>query len=225
MISATVPDQEGPDEPGSEAMQISIETTTQSTSLFSASFSNGGAEGQKNDPKGNAYGHEIGQRNGHDKSPAVSVLEAASKQAEEDAVVIAALQDAVEKGKGNVKDDDEDKDGALATVEDYQKTAGKLKAALGEEESGASANVAYESATISTTTIEAEIGGETVSAQFVSFERVSYDSETGLSVRSANASSVEGNFDNGSFSYQSAAVSELYAGTGDQVSNLLGLVA
>ncbi|GAB2185984.1 hypothetical protein [Roseibium sp. LAB1] len=222
MISATVPDQEGPDEPGSEAMQISIETTTQSTSLFSASFSNGGAEGQKNDPKGNAYGHEIGQRNGHDKSPAVSVLEAASKQAEDDAVVIAALQDAVEKGKG--KDDDE-KDGALATVEDYQKTAGKLKAALGEEESGASANVAYESATISTTTIEAEIGGETVSAQFVSFERVSYDSETGLSVRSANASSIEGEFDNGSFSYQSAAVSELYAGTGDQVSNLLGLTA
>lgn len=203
-------------------MQISIETTTQSTSLFSASFSNGGAEGQKNDPKGNAYGHEIGQRNGHDKSPAVSVLEAASKQAEDDAVVIAALQDAVEKGKG--KDDDE-KDGALATVEDYQKTAGKLKAALGEEESGASANVAYESATISTTTIEAEIGGETVSAQFVSFERVSYDSETGLSVRSANASSIEGEFDNGSFSYQSAAVSELYAGTGDQVSNLLGLTA
>jgi hypothetical protein len=221
MISATVPDQKGPDETGSEAMQISIETTTQSASLFSASFSSGGAEGQKNDPKGNAYGHEIGQRNGHDKTPAVSVLEAASKQAEEDAVVIAALQDAVEKGK----DDDEDKDGALATVEDYQKTAGKLKAALGEEDSGPSANVAYESATISTTTIEAEIDGETVSAQFVSFERVSYDSETGLSVRSANASSIEGNFDNGSFSYQSAAVSELYAGTGDQVSNLLGLVA
>jgi hypothetical protein len=221
MIPATVPDQEGPDETGSEAMQISIETTTQSASLFSASFSSGGAEGQKNDPKGNAYGHEIGQRNGHDKTPAVSVLEAASKQAEEDAVVIAALQDAVEKGK----DDDEDKDGALATVEDYQKTAGKLKAALGEEDSGPSANVAYESATISTTTIEAEIDGETVSAQFVSFERVSYDSETGLSVRSANASSIEGNFDNGSFSYQSAAVSELYAGTGDQVSNLLGLVA
>ncbi len=36
-------------------MQISIETTTQSASLFTASFSNGGAEGQKNDPKGNAY--------------------------------------------------------------------------------------------------------------------------------------------------------------------------
>lgn len=223
MLSATVPDQKGPDKPGSEAMQISIETTTQSASLFTASFSNGGAEGQKNDPKGNAYGHEIGQRNGHDKSPAVNALEAASKQAEEDAVVIAALQDAVEKSKG--KDDDKEKDGALATVEDYQKTAGKLKVALGEEESGASANVAYESATISTTTIEAEIGGETVSAQFVSFERVSYDSETGLSVRTANASSIEGNFDNGSFSYQSAAVSELYAGTGDQVSNLLGLVA
>lgn len=203
-------------------MQISIETTTQSTSLYSASFSSGGAEDRKNDPKGNAYGHEIGQRNGHDKAPAVSVLDAASKKAEEDAVVIAALQDAVEKGKG---DEGEEKDGALATVEDYQKTAVKLKAALGEEESGSAANVAYESATISTTTIEAEIGGETISAQFVSFERVSFDSETGLSVRSASASTIEGEFDGGSFSYQSAAVSELYAGTGNQVSNLRSLLA
>lgn len=203
-------------------MQISIETTTQSTSLFSASFSAGGSENNKADPKGNAYGHEIGQRNGHDKAPAVSVLEAASKKAEEDAVVISALQEAVEKGKG--KDDDEDKDKSLATVEDYQKTAGKLKAALGEED-GPSANIAYESATISTTTIEAEIGGETISAQFVSFERVSYDSETGLSARSASASTIEGDFSYGSFSSQSASVSELYAGTGDQVSNFLGLTA
>lgn len=205
-------------------MQISIETTTQSTSLYSASFSSGGAEGNKTAPKGNAYGHDIGQRNGQDKAPAVSVLEAASKKAEEDAVVIAALRDAVEKGKGTDEDED-DKDGALATVEDYQKTASQLKTALGEEGGNSTASIAYESATISTTTIEAEIGGETLSAQFVSFERVSYDSETGLSVRSANASSIEGDFGYGSFSSQSASVSELYAGTGDQVSNLLGFVA
>jgi len=223
MLGVPVPVQKGPDKPGSEAMQISIETTTQSTSLLSASFSAGGSEGNKADPKGNAYGHEIGQRNGHDKAPAVSVLEAASKKAEEDAVVISALQEAVEKGKGKDKDD-KDGDKNLATVEDYQKTAGKLKSALGEDD-GPSANIAYESATISTTTIEAEINGETLSAQFVSFERVSYDSETGLSARSASASSIEGDFSYGSFSHQSASVSELYAGTGDQVSNFLGLTA
>jgi hypothetical protein len=193
-------------------MQISIETTTQSASLFSASFSGGRDKAQSSEDAGD----------GAEKAPAVSVLEAASKKAEEDAVVIAALQDAVDKGKGK---DDEDKDGALATVEDYQKTAGKLKTALGEEEGASSASVAYESATISTTTIEAEIGGETVSAQFVSFERVSFNSETGLSVRSASAATAEGTFDGGSFSYQNASVSELYAGTGKQVSNLLGLVA
>ena len=209
--------QDGPEKPGRNAMQISVETTTQSTSLFSASFSNGSTKGEKQGPNDGVGG------NGSEKAPAVSVLEAASKKAEEDAVVIAALQDAVEKGKG--EDDDKKKDGALATVEDYQKTAGKLKAALGEEDSGPSANVAYESATISTTTIEAEIGGETVSAQFVSFERVSFNSETGLSVRSASASSIEGDFNGGSFSYQNASVSELYAGTGEQVSNLRSLGA
>ncbi|MCV0427491.1 MAG: hypothetical protein K5905_18695 [Roseibium sp.] len=204
-------------------MQISVETTSQSTSLFSASFSNHGSDGPKG--KGHGHGHEIGQRNGHHKAPALSVLDAASEKAEKDAVVIAALQAAVEKGKSG-KSDDEDKDGALATVEDYQKTAGKLKAALGEEDTGGpSASVAYESATISTTTIEAEIGGETISAQFVSYERVSFNSETGLSVRSASASTIEGDFDNGSFSYQSASVSELYAGTGEQVSNLASLIA
>ena len=200
-------------------MQISVETTTQSASLFSASFSSGGPEGYGQGPKGYAYGNASGQ----EKAPAVSVLEAASKKAEEDAVVIAALQQAIDKGKGD--DDDKSKDKALATVEDYQKTAGKLKAALGEEDQGVSASVAYESASISTTTIEAEIGGETVSAQFVSYERVSYNSETGLSVRSASAAAIEGEFDNGSFSYLSASVSELYAGTGEQVSNLAGLVA
>lgn len=223
MLSGSVPDQEGPAKPGFKHMQISVETTTQSSSLFSASFSSGGPEGSGHGPKGHAYGHDIGQRNGHNKAPAVSVLEAASKKAEEDAVVIATLQQAVDKGKG--EDDEKSKDKALATVEDYQKAAGKLKAALGEEEKGPSASLAYESASISTTTIEAEIGGETVSAQFVSFERVSYNSETGLSVRSASASSIEGEFDNGSFSYQSASVSELYAGTGEQVSNLAGLLA
>ncbi|PVB60216.1 hypothetical protein [Labrenzia sp. 011] len=192
-------------------MQISIETTTQSSSLFAASYSSGGSGDAKSQDEAQA--------------PAVSVLEAASKKAEEDAVVIAALQDAVEKGKAEKNGDEDDEDGALATVEDYQNTAGKLKAALGEDGSGAAASLAYESATISTTTIEAEIGGETLTAQFVSFERVSYDSETGLSVRSANASAIEGDFDGGSFNYQSASVSELYAGTGAQVSNLAGLVA
>jgi hypothetical protein len=205
-------------------MQISIETTTQSASIYSSSYSNDGPERGKADPKGHAYGHEIGQRNGHHKAPAMNVLEAASKQAEEDAVVIATLQAAVEKGKTG-DDEDADTEGALATVEDYQKTAGQLKAVLGEEDSEASASVAYESATISTTTIEAEIGGETVSAQFVSYERVSFDSETGLSVRSASASTIEGDFDNGSFSYQNASVSELYAGTGEQFSNFAGLFA
>lgn len=203
-------------------MQISIETTVQSSSIYSASLSNEGPERGKADPKGHAHGHEIGQRNGHHKAPPVNVLELASKKAEEDAVVIAALREAVEEGKGG---DEDDKDGALASVEDYQKTASKLKVALGEEETGSAADVSYESATISTTTIEAEIGGETVSAQFVSYERVSFDSETGLSVRSASASTIEGDFDNGSFSYQNASVSELYAGTGEQFSNLAGLIA
>lgn len=225
MLTGSVPDQDGPAEPGFKHMQISVETTTQSASLFSASFSSGGPEGSRHGPKGHAYGHEIGQRNGHNKAPAVSVLEAASKKAEEDAVVIATLQNAVDKGKGDDDDKGKSKDKALATVEDYQKAAGKLKAALGEEDTGPSASLAYESASMSTTTIEAEIGGETVSAQFVSFERVSFNSETGLSVRSASAASIEGEFDNGSFSYQSASVSELYAGTGEQVSNLASLLA
>ncbi|WP_208986223.1 hypothetical protein [Labrenzia sp. OB1] len=207
-----MPDQKGPNSQDPSFMQISIETTTQSSSLFMASYSNGGS--------GDAKGQDV------EKAPVVSALEVASKKAEEDAVVIAALQDAVEKGKAEQTGDEDDKDGTLATVEDYQNTAGKLKAALGEDDGGASASIAYESATISTTTIEAEVGGETLSAQFVSYERVSYDSATGLSVRSATASAIEGESDNGSsFNYQSASVSELYAGTGDQVSNLAGLLA
>ncbi|MEP3428446.1 MAG: hypothetical protein ABJN98_07190 [Roseibium sp.] len=195
-------------------MQISIETTTQSSSLYSATFSGNGQGSLKPGPDDSSLLENA-------KPQPVNILEAASKKAEEDAVIIAALQDAVDKGR---EEDDEDKEGGLATVEDYQKAAGQLKSALGEDEISAS-SVAYESATISTTTIEAEIGGETVSAQFVSFERVSFNSETGLSVRSASASSIEGDFDNGSFSYQGASVSELYAGTGDQISNLASLVA
>lgn len=197
-------------------MQISIETTTQSTSLLSASFQgSGGALG-----KPEAEDSKPGQP---PKDTAVSLLEAASQKAEEDAVVIAALREAVEESRDG--DDPDEKDNTLATVEDYRKTAGQLANALGEDAPSSAAQVAYESATISTTTIEAEIGGETVSAQFVSFERVSFNSETGLSVRSANASSIEGDFKNGSFSYQSAAVSELYAGTGSQISNLAGFTA
>lgn len=186
-------------------MQISIETTTQSTSILSASFSSGGGKPAL----------EQGDKEPA-KAPALTALEAASKKAEEDAVVIAALQAAVEKGKNEAEEDEE---GALATIEDYQETAGKLRTALGEEE--ASGSIAYESATISTTTIEAEIGGNTISAEFVSFERVSYDSATGLSVRSASASNIEADFGNITASYQNASVSSLYAGTGEQVGNLI----
>ena len=193
-------------------MQLSIETTTQSSSIFTASFGQGGSR-----PADGGTGKPLVE-------PAVTALEAAAKKAEEDAVVIAALQAAVEKGRSE-QEGEEDDDGTLASIEDYQQTAGKLKAALGEENTGTSASVAYESASISTTTIEAEIGGETISAEFISIERVSFNSETGLSVRTASAASIEGEFDNGSFSYQSAAVSSLYAGTGEQVSNLAGLVA
>ena len=195
-------------------MQISIETTTQSSSLFSATFSGNNQGALKPDDDEKSILENA-------KPKPVNVLEAASQRAEEDAVVIAALQEAIEEGR---EEDDDDKDNDLATVEDYQKAAGQLRSALGEDELSPS-SVAYESATISTTTIEAEIGGETISAEFVSYERVSFSSETGLSVRTASASSIEGDFDNGSFSYESAAVSELYAGTGNQFSNLAGFLA
>ena len=69
-------------------MQLSIETTTQSTSILSASFSSGGGSKSLLDQSGKDTG----------KAPSVSLLESASKKAEEDAVVIAALQAAVEKG-------------------------------------------------------------------------------------------------------------------------------
>ncbi|MBO6754843.1 MAG: hypothetical protein JJ902_00820 [Roseibium sp.] len=193
-------------------MQISIETTTQSSSILTASFGAGRTAGTdqkaKNEPAG---------------APALSVLEAASKKAEEDAVVIAALRAAVEKGKGG--DEDEAEDGALATIEDYQKTAGQLKSALGGETGGGPSSFAYESGTITTTTIEAEVGDQSISAEFVSFERVSYNAATGLSVRSASAANIEAEVGGVSASYQSASVSSLYAGTGAQAAALGDLIA
>lgn len=193
-------------------MQLSIETTTQSTSILSASFS---STNSNKSPLEQA-------QDDTQKAPTVSVLEAASKKAEEDAVVIAALQAAVEKGKGETDEDSEKT--ALATVEDYQETAGKLRDALGEDALGESENtssLAYESATITTTTVEAEIGGNTISAEFVSFERVSYDSATGLSVRSASAANIDADFGDVTASYQNASVNSLYAGSNEQIGNLL----
>ncbi|EFO33103.1 hypothetical protein TRICHSKD4_1727 [Roseibium sp. TrichSKD4] len=190
-------------------MQISIETTTQSASVFTASFGQGQFGNSKQ-----------AEEESSSKAPAVSLLESAADKAEEDAVVIAALREAVEKGR---EEGDEEKTG-LATVEDYQNTAGKLKSALGVEEAG-EPNVTYESGTTTTTTIEAQIGDQTISAEFVSYERVSYSSETGLSVRRASASNIEGNFGDLEFSQQRASVSSLYAGSGTQLSNLAELTA
>jgi len=193
-------------------MQLSIETTTQSTSILTASFQAGSGKAQ------------LGSDQENNAAPALTALEAASKKAEEDASVIAALQTAVEMGRG--ENDEDSERNALAKIEDYQKTAGRLKSALGMEEgTTSSSSTSYESATVSTTTIEAEIGGNTISAEFVSYERVSYDSATGLSVRSASASSIEADFGNVSASYQSASVSSAYAGTGGQVGNLLAGIA
>ncbi|WP_150525242.1 hypothetical protein [Roseibium sediminis] len=192
-------------------MQISIETTTQSASIFSANFGNQTSLARQKDEGEGA------------KAPAVSLLEQAADKAEEDAVVIAALQEAVEKGRDN-GDDDKDKTGSLATVEDYQKAAGKLKSALVAEEA-AGPSVSYESGKTTTTTIEAQFGDQTISAQFVSYERISYSSETGFSVRTASASSIEGKLGDAEFSYQSAAVSSLYAGSGSQIASLAELTA
>ncbi|MTI42479.1 hypothetical protein JM93_03937 [Roseibium hamelinense] len=198
-------------------MQISIETTTQSASVFQMSTT-GGAN------KSPLLQEEDRQEN---KPATVNLLEAASEKAENDAVVIAALQEAVEAGKKEQKDD-EDADGKLATVEDYQNTAGRIKSALGfEDEQGASGpvSISYESGSTTTTTIEAEIDGQTVSAEFVSFERVSYNNDTGLSVRTASASSIEAEFGGLTATYQSASTSSLYAGTGAQISQLGNLFA
>ncbi|WP_417688120.1 hypothetical protein [Roseibium sp.] len=194
-------------------MQLSIETTTQSASIFTSST---GAVAMPS-PKGAEASDE-----GSTKAPVLSALENAAKKAEDDAVVIAALQEAVEKGKGGT--DDEGQKSALAKMDEYRETAGKLKSALGED-GGSSASISYESATISTTTIEAEINGETVSAEFISIERVSFNNETGLSVRTASAANIDADLGNISASYQSASVSSLYAGTGDQVGNLIAGLA
>ncbi|GGB57807.1 hypothetical protein GCM10011316_32340 [Roseibium aquae] len=194
-------------------MKISVQTTTQNASLLSLTSS-----GREPDPApkgGKAKAAENGIS---------SALEAASKKADEDATVIAALREAVENGKNGRNDFTADRDRALADVNDYQKTANKLRAALGLEETRpmTQADVAYESASISTTTIEAEIGGQKISGQFVSFERVSYDSSTGLSARSASASNITSSFGGITANAQSASVASLYAGTGTQVSNLFG---
>jgi len=189
-------------------MQLSIETTTTSTSVMTATFNGTGQPGRAADEKA-----------GDAKAPAVSLLQAAAEKAEDDAAVIAVLRQAVEERRG--EDEQEAEETGLATIEDYQKTAGQLADALGEDISGPGA-VSYESSTISTTSIEAEIGGQTISAEFVSFERVSFDSATGLSVRSANASSIDADFGNGlTASHQSASVSSLYVGTGSQLGNLI----
>ncbi len=190
-------------------MQLSIETTTQSASIFTATTS-----GSRSAPAS-----ALTDKGKDQASPVLSSLQSAAKKAEEDAVVIAALQEAVEKGKGETDKDSEKS--ALAKMDEYRETAGKLKTALGEETGPGRASVSYESATISTTTIEAEIGGETVSAEFISIERVSFDNETGLSVRRASASNIDAELGNLSASYQSASVSSLYAGTGEQLGNLL----
>ncbi|ADZ72152.1 hypothetical protein [Polymorphum gilvum] len=190
-------------------MQLTIETTTTTATLFAAGQS------------GSGQGKAAATRSDAPDAPAVSALQAAAEKAEEDAVVIAALQAAVDKGKGR----DDDEDGALATVEDYRKAAGQLKAALGEDEGGAAASAAYESATVTRTTVEGEIGGQTISASFVSFERVSYDSATGLSARSASALDVEVSGNGVTSVYQGASVSSLYAGTGSQLGNLLSGIA
>ena len=192
-------------------MQISIETTTQSASIFSANFGNQSSLARQKEEGDKAA------------APAVSLLEQAADKAEEDAVVIAALKEAVEKGRGS-DEADKDNSGALATVEDYQKAAGKLKTALSADEAAAP-SVSYESGKTTTTTIEAQFGDQTITAQFVSYERVSYSSDTGLSVRTASASSIEGRLGDTDFSYQSAAVSSLYAGSGSQISNMAELTA
>ncbi|WP_430513595.1 hypothetical protein [Pannonibacter phragmitetus] len=103
-----------------------------------------------------------------------------------------------------------------------------MRAALGEDggtDGTSQASMAYESATITETLIEGEIGGQKVSASFVSYDRVSYDSATGLSARSASAGSINVSGNGVSSSYQSASVSSLYAGTRDQIGTLLSSAA
>lgn len=191
-------------------MQLSIQSTTTSASVFALQQGSLEAGG-----RGKAGGADEGPAKA---APVTNVLDLAAKKAEEDAVVISALQEAVEKGKS--EKDDDDKSGKLATIEDYLDTAGKIRGALGEE-GGQGASAAYESATITETVIEGEIGGQKISASFVSFDRVSYNSETGLTSRSASAMNIEVSGNGVSSSYQSASVSSLYAGTDKQLGNLI----
>jgi len=197
-------------------MQISIQTTTQNASLFSLTSGSRASEPAAKDVKSKPADTGI-----------ASALEAASKKADEDAAVIAALREAVENGKDNREDFAAERKRALADVDDYRKAANQLRAALGLEETEQvqGVHVEYESASISKTTIEAEIGGQKVSGQLVSIERASFNSSTGLSVRSASASNISSSFGGVTANYQSASVSSLYAGSGSQVANLFGLTA
>ncbi|WP_208997432.1 hypothetical protein [Pannonibacter phragmitetus] len=201
-------------EPG---MQLSIQTTTTSASLLSVTQSSAGASG-------NPAAGKAGSGPSTKDSASTSLLEAAAKKAEEDAVVINALRDAAQKGKTDEKESGKK---SLASIEDYTDTANKIRSAIGENASGSSgsASVAYESATITETLIEGEIGGQKISASFVSYDRVSYDSATGLSARSASSGSINVSGNGVSSSYQSASVSSLYAGTREQIGTLLSSAA
>jgi len=197
-------------------MQLSLQTTTQNASLFSlTSGSRANAPAGKDltsKPEGDGM---------------ASALEAASKKADDDAAVIAALREAVENGKDNREDFTAERKRALADVDDYRKAANQLRSALGLEETEQvqGVHVEYESASISKTMIEADFGGEKVSGELVSIERVSFNSKTGLSVSTASASNITSSFGGVTANYQSASVSSLYAGTGKQVSQLGSLFA
>lgn len=198
-------------------MQLSIQTTTTSASILAMSQSSTGSTGSP------VKGTEPVESSTKD-SASTSVLEAATKKAEEDAVIIDALRQAVKNGKSDAEEDDKK---ALATSDDYRETASRIQSSLGENTSAVStsASVAYESATITETLIEGEINGQTISASFVSYDRVSYDSSTGLTANSASASSINVSGNGVSSSYQSASVSSLYAGTREQLGTLLSSAA
>ncbi|MFN4167036.1 MAG: hypothetical protein ACK4HD_01895 [Pannonibacter phragmitetus] len=203
-------------------MQLSIQTTTTSASLFSMSQNSTGSKGGSlldATPAGSSV------KPAAKDSASSSVLEAATKQAQEAEAVIKTLREAVQKGKEDGKDNDKS---PLASSEDYTKAANKIRSALGEDSgtSGSSlSSMAYESSTITETLIEGEIGGQKISASFVSYDRVSYDSATGLSARSASAGSINVSGNGVSSSYQSASVSSLYAGTREQIGTLLSSAA
>ncbi|MEH0071163.1 hypothetical protein V6L77_13885 [Pannonibacter sp. Pt2-lr] len=203
-------------------MQLSIQTTTTSASLFSMTQNSTGSKGGGllDTTPANSSAKPAAK-----DSASSSVLEAATKQAQEAEAVIKTLREAVKKDK---EDGKEDEKSPLASSEDYTKTANKIRSALGDD-SGANgtslSSMAYESATITETLIEGEIGGQKISASFVSYDRVSYDSSTGLTANSASASSINVSGNGVSSSYQSASVSSLYAGTRDQIGTLLSSAA